>query len=208
MRFVWFFFLFPPINRGNKGSKRVDSGRESPRRIEMEDNNPSTLTCMVVAIDPTNFCYRVCSVCERTLPDNFNNNSNNNAASSSSYSHCKFCNFNNAFSAGSSSSKRLFRILLSIASDTKVFVVIMFDRAARVLFGCSADEFFDFAKFHPFAAETAAKVLEGEMLRVTLSRPKNGNAQHQRVASVVPLRTGFQPAIKTLRELYGARVGS
>ena len=57
-------------------------------------------------------------------------------------------------------------------------------------------------------AETAAKVLEGEMLRVTLSKPRNGNAQHQPVASVVPLRTGFQPAIKTLRELYGARVGS
>ena len=31
----------------------------------------------------------------------------------------------------------------------KVFVVIMFDKAARVLFVCSADEFFDFAKLHP-----------------------------------------------------------
>ena len=40
---------------------------------------------------------------------------------------------------------------MSIASDTKVFVVVMFDRAARVLFGCSADEFFDFAKLHPFS---------------------------------------------------------
>ena len=40
---------------------------------------------------------------------------------------------------------------MSIATDTKVFVVVMFDRAARVLFGCSADEFFDFAKIHPFA---------------------------------------------------------
>lgn len=40
---------------------------------------------------------------------------------------------------------------MSIATDTKVFVVIMFDRAARVLFGCSADEFFDFAKTHPYA---------------------------------------------------------
>lgn len=43
---------------------------------------------------------------------------------------------------------------MSIATDTKVFVVIMFDRAARVLFGCSADEFFDFAKTHPFAGIT------------------------------------------------------
>ena len=40
---------------------------------------------------------------------------------------------------------------VSIASDTKVFVVICFDRAARALFGCSADEFFDFVKLHPFA---------------------------------------------------------
>lgn len=42
---------------------------------------------------------------------------------------------------------------MSIASDTKVFTVICFDRAAKVLFGCSADEFFDFAKFHPFAGK-------------------------------------------------------
>lgn len=128
---------------------------------------------------------------------------------------------------------------MSIATDTKVLVVIMFDRAARVLFGCSADDFFHFAKTHPyacmfisislhfcvcvhvnpklhsfametniedfgvdFAGTTASKVLEGEMLTVTLSKPKNGNAQHLRVVSVVPMRTGFQPAIHTLRDLY------
>uniref|UniRef100_A0A5B7BQG4 Uncharacterized protein n=1 Tax=Davidia involucrata TaxID=16924 RepID=A0A5B7BQG4_DAVIN len=171
----------------------------------MEGDKPTTLMCTVVAIDHTNFCYRVCSVCERTLPDNVNNNN----TSSSSSSLCKYCNFNNAFNrGGSSSSKRLFRVLMSVASETKVFVVICFDRAARVLFGCSADEFFDFAKLHPFAAVTAGKILEGEMLRVTLSKPKNGYAQHQRVISVVPLRSGFRPAIKTLRELYGARAGT
>ncbi|XAR60017.1 hypothetical protein NMG60_11033240 [Bertholletia excelsa] len=170
----------------------------------MEGEKPVSLICTVVAMDHTNFCYRICSVCERTLPDTIGNNT----SSCSSSALCKYCSFSNAYNPGSSSSKRLFRILMSIASDTKVFVVIMFDRAARVLFGCSADEFFDFAKLHPFAVETAGEVLEGEMLRVTLSKPKNGNAQHQRVMSVVPLRSGFRPAIETLRELYGARVGS
>ncbi|KAL6967159.1 hypothetical protein U1Q18_032963 [Sarracenia purpurea var. burkii] len=220
----------------------------------METDKPSTLMCTVVAIDYTNFCYRVCSVCEKTLPDNA---INANTTSSSS-PLCKYCNLNNVFNPSSSTSKRLFRILvsistndfffsfctstvfplkmvscnfiffshfgfvaffffpfslslfdmqMSIASDTEVFVVVMFDRAARVLFGCSADEFFDFAKLHPFAAETATKILEGEMLRVTLMKPKNGNAQHQRVSSVIPLRSGFRTAIETLRELYGVRVG-
>ncbi|XP_062171910.1 uncharacterized protein LOC133877568 isoform X1 [Alnus glutinosa] len=103
----------------------------------MEGDNPTTLMCTVLAIDHTSFCYRVCLVCERTLPDN-------------STSLCKFCNFN-AFNSVSTGSKRLFRVLISIASDTKVFTVICFDRAAKVLFGCSADEFFDFAKLHPFA---------------------------------------------------------
>ncbi|CAK9182813.1 unnamed protein product [Ilex paraguariensis] len=166
----------------------------------MEGDKPTTLMCTVVAIDHTNFSYRVCSVCEKTLPDN-----NINSSSSSLCKYC--CHFNNAFNPGSSGSKRLFRLLVSIASDTKVFVVIMFDRAARVLFGCSADEFFDFAKSHPSAAVTAGKILEGEILRVTLSKPKNGNAQHLRVVSVVPLWSGFRPAIETLRELYGVRVG-
>lgn len=40
---------------------------------------------------------------------------------------------------------------MSIATDKKVQTVICFDRLARVLFGCYADEFFDFAKLHPFA---------------------------------------------------------
>ena len=58
-----------------------------------------------------------------------------------------------------------------------------------------------------YAAVSASRILEGEMFKMTLSKPKNGNAQHLRVVSVVPLRTGFQPAIESLRELYGKRVG-
>ncbi|KAH6774696.1 replication factor-A carboxy-terminal domain protein [Perilla frutescens var. hirtella] len=162
------------------------------KRPLTEIDRPTEIMCTVVAIDHTNLCYRVCSVCERTLPEN-------------SAVCCRHCNFSNSFNPSSSGSKRLFRVLMSIATDTKVFVVIMFDRAARVLFGCSADEFFNFAKTHPFAATTACKALEGEMLTVTLSKPKNGNAQHLRVVSVVPMRTGFEPAIETLRELYRVR---
>lgn len=81
--------------------------------------------------------------------------------------------------------------------------MICFDRVAKVLFGCSADDFFDFAKLHPFAAANAGGLLEGEMCRMTLVKPKNGNAQHLRVASVVPLSSGFQPVIQSLKELYG-----
>ena len=43
---------------------------------------------------------------------------------------------------------------MSKATEKRVIVVIMFDRAARVLFGCSADEFFDFSKTHPFAGNS------------------------------------------------------
>ncbi|PHT69196.1 hypothetical protein T459_28683 [Capsicum annuum] len=102
----------------------------------------------------------------------------------------------------------IIRDKVSIATEKRVVVVIMFDRVARVLFGCSADEFFDFAKTHPCAAAAAGKALEGEMLKVTVSQPKNGNARHLRVVSVLPLRTGFRPVIETLRELYRARGGS
>ncbi|GMH08990.1 hypothetical protein Nepgr_010830 [Nepenthes gracilis] len=158
------------------------------------EGDRESLMCAIVAVDhANNLCYRVCSVCERSLAD--------------TTSHCKFCD-HNACNPGSSGTKRLFRILMSIASDTKVFVVVCFDRVARVLIGCSADEFFDFSKLHPFAAATAGNVLQGEMFRMTLSRPKNGNAQHLRVVSVVPLRSGFRPAILSLRELYGVRVSS
>lgn len=155
----------------------------------MEDEKPQSLICAIVAVDPTNdFSYMVCSVCEKTL--------------SSPNSLCKFCK-NNSFRPGCFGSKRLFRLLMSVASDTKVFRVICFDRAAKVLFGCSADEFFNFAKLHPFAATNVGKILEGELFRMTLSKPKNGNAEHLRVVSIVPLRSGFQSAIKSLKELYG-----
>lgn len=55
------------------------------------------------------------------------------------------------------------------------------------------------------AAANASRILEGEMFKMTISKPKNGNAQNLRAVQVVPLRTGFQPAIVTLRELYGVR---
>ncbi|ONK56991.1 uncharacterized protein A4U43_C10F15420 [Asparagus officinalis] len=90
---------------------------------------------------------------------------------------------------------------VSIATTDEVIVVIFFDRVTRVLFGCSADEFFHFCRLHPFAAEKAAEVLEGEMCRLTLSKPKSSNAQHLRAASVVPLRTGFRPVIDTLKQM-------
>ncbi|GAB4858253.1 hypothetical protein Ancab_009650 [Ancistrocladus abbreviatus] len=158
------------------------------------EGNRQTLNCTIVAVDTSNnFSYRVCSVCEKPLSD--------------STTSCRFCDYG-ALNRGSSGSKRLFRVLISIATDTKVFIVICFDRAARVLFGCSADEFFDFAKLHPFAAATTGVLLEGEMFRMTLSKPMNGNAQHLRVVSVIPLNSGFRPAIQSLRELYGERFGS
>ncbi|ONK56986.1 uncharacterized protein A4U43_C10F15370 [Asparagus officinalis] len=97
---------------------------------------------------------------------------------------------------------------VSIATTDEVIVVIFFDRVTRVLFGCSADEFFHFCRLHPFAAEKAAEVLEGEMCRLTLSKPKSSNAQHLRAASVVPLRTGFRPVIDTLKQMYGIETSS
>ncbi|GFQ01493.1 hypothetical protein PHJA_002293200 [Phtheirospermum japonicum] len=171
----------------------VTTNKQTRKRSLMEIDKPTTIMCTVVAIDRTNLCYRVCSVCEKILPEN------------PSTSACKSCSFSKSISPSTSGSKRLFRVLMSVATDTKVFVVIMFDRAARVLFGCSADEFFDFAKTHPYAATAAGRALEGEMLTVTLSNPKNGNAQHLRVVSVAPLRSGFQPAIETMRDLYQVR---
>ncbi|KAI3417291.1 uncharacterized protein J3R85_014561 [Psidium guajava] len=102
-------------------------------------------------------------------------------------------------------SKRLFRLLMSIATDKKVFTVICFDRVARIMFGTSADEFFDFVKLHPFAAIAAARILEGELFQMTLSKPRSGNAQHLRVTALVPMRSGYQPVIEALRELYRVR---
>ncbi|WCJ41575.1 hypothetical protein M5689_022437 [Euphorbia peplus] len=154
----------------------------------MEANQ--SVTCTVVAIDHSNVFYKACSLCESTIPDTPN-------------SRCRFCK-----NATFTSFKRLFRLLLSIATDTNVVNVICFDRAAKVLFGCSADQFFDFAKFHPFSAENAGTILEGEMFKMTLSKPKNGNAQHLRAVSILPLRTGYQPVIESLRELHGVRTAS
>ncbi|CAH8381773.1 unnamed protein product [Eruca vesicaria subsp. sativa] len=147
-----------------------------------------TVLCQLLAVDLSDYCYRVCSRCERVLPGD-----NNKGVFPSSSSLCKFCKSNEP--------KLLYRILLSVVTDTSVKTVICFDRAATVLFGCSADEFFHFTKLNPKAASMVNQVFDGEMLRMTLTRPKNLNAQHMRVTSVVPLRSGFQPAIVTLRQL-------
>ncbi|KAI3893505.1 hypothetical protein MKX03_022833 [Papaver bracteatum] len=154
----------------------------------MESDQPLTVFCTVMAMNTTDFCYLVCSRCEKTLPNEFVS--------------CKYCD-PKCLNPGSSNSKRLYRILVSIAASEEVFVVVMFDRVARVLIGCSADEFFNFTMDNPSAAVTASKLLEGKMFQMKLSKPKmNGNAQHLRAISVTPLCSDFTPAIKTLKELY------
>lgn len=55
------------------------------------------------------------------------------------------------------------------------------------------------------AAVAAARILEGELFRMTLSKPRSGNAQHLRVTSLVPMRSGYQPVIEGLRELFRVR---
>ncbi|VVA91082.1 unnamed protein product [Arabis nemorensis] len=146
-----------------------------------------TVVCSLLTVDLNDYCYRVCSRCERVLPGD------KNGVFSSSSSLCKFCK--------SKQPKLLYRILMSIATDTSVKTVVCFDRAATVLFGCSADDLFHFTKLNPLAASMVNEVLDGEMFRMTLNRPQNRNAQHMRVTSLVPLRSGFQPAIVTLTHL-------
>ncbi|KAK4764043.1 hypothetical protein SAY87_013481 [Trapa incisa] len=121
----------------------------------------TTEICAILCIDTSNFFYRACSLCERTLPEDH--------PASRCCIHCA----NRYATSASAGSKLLFRVLMSIATDEKVFNVICFDRVARALFGCSADEFWDFARLHPFATAAANRVLEGELFRMSLSTPKN-----------------------------------
>ncbi|CAJ1955874.1 unnamed protein product [Sphenostylis stenocarpa] len=145
----------------------------------MEEGSTRRVTCSILSVDHTDMFYRVCAVCERTLSD-----------------PTFICHSSNP------PSKRLFRILMSVATDTEVLTVVCFDRVARLLFGCSADEFFHFAKLNPFSGVTLNEVMEGEMFTMILSKSMNANAQHIRVASAVPLSSSFQPAIQLLKQCY------
>ncbi|MQM00276.1 hypothetical protein Taro_033006, partial [Colocasia esculenta] len=155
--------------------------------MEGTEGKPWTGLCTIVAVDSGTTSYLACSICERTLPEGV------------AGGHCRYCN-HNAFNPGSFGSKRLYRLHLSVATADKVVTVMCFDRMAQLLFGCSADVFFDFCKLNPKAVDTACKILEGGMFKMTLSRPKNGNAQHLRVTSLVPLSSQFQPVIEILKK--------
>ncbi|XVF68514.1 hypothetical protein PTKIN_Ptkin11bG0008800 [Pterospermum kingtungense] len=144
--------------------------------------------CSILAMEQSSFCYKACSNCETTLPDPL--------PSDYVCNHWKCKGRRYPY-------KRFFSLLFSIATDDQVLTVICFDKAARVIFGCSADEFFDFATNHPYAAKNASNLLVGEMFRVTLVEPKRSTkAQHLRMTNVVPLRSAFQPVMKSLNELY------
>ncbi|XP_022741346.1 uncharacterized protein LOC111292949 [Durio zibethinus] len=148
----------------------------------MEIDKP--ITVALLAMEQSSFCYKACFRCETPIPN-----------TTPSPTFCNTCNGSpNPF-------KRLFRLLFSIATDTRVITVVCFDRDARVIFGCSAQQFFDFATQHPDAAKNANHALVGELFRVVLTKPKRGKAEHLRMTSVVPLRTAFQPVIETLKEL-------
>ncbi|XP_027343374.1 uncharacterized protein LOC113855945 [Abrus precatorius] len=175
--FVFSFALFLVLH------KSLLTGRGNLKReMEEEEGSRERVTCAVLSIDHSNMHYRVCGVCERTL--------------STATLLCAFCN--------SSHSKRLFRILMSVATDTDVLTLVCFDRVATTLFGCSADHFFHFAKLHPFSEVTVSEILKGEMFTMTLSKPMNGNAQNLRLTSAIPLSSQFRPVFEVLKQCYGS----
>ncbi|KAF6984077.1 hypothetical protein CFC21_002134 [Triticum aestivum] len=112
-----------------------------------------------------------------------------------SYLSCPTC----GRACGGPAPARAYRLLLSVATHDRVFPVVLFDRAARALLGCSADEL---ARL--FAA---ADALHGEMCRLALREPTKDGAEHLRAVSVVPLRDGFRPVVDTLRTLYSRAGG-
>jgi hypothetical protein len=139
--------------------------------------------CTIVAADTSNFSYLSCPACGRSaLPGHAEG------------VPCAAC--------GGPAPVRVYRLLLSVATHDRVFPVILFDRAARTLLGCPADELARLFAAHRGAARAAADALQGEMCRLALRRPARDGAEHLRVVSVVPLRDGFRPVVDALRTLY------
>jgi hypothetical protein len=148
--------------------------------------------CTIVAADTSDFSYLSCPRCELALPEG--------AAS------CFACGGGGG--GGQPAPARVYRLLLSIATHDRVVPVVLFDRAARVLMGCPADDLARFFAAHPGSARAAVDALRGEMCRVVLRAPtKNKRSagaavERLRVVSVAPLRDGFRPIVDTLRTLY------
>ncbi|KAJ3670159.1 hypothetical protein LUZ60_010483 [Juncus effusus] len=145
--------------------------------------SPSTTPpfCAIVDLDTTSLTYLSCPFCSKPL--------------STSLPHCPPCSRNNRVPP---TPTRLFRLLLSVATSDEVTTVVCFDRAARVLMGCSADEFVGF----PLGGEKARELLRGEMCVMGFKSARSGNAEHLRVVSVQPLRTGFRPVVDSLRGMH------
>lgn len=142
--------------------------------------------CTIVAANTSDFSYLSCPSCQLALPDQ--------AAS------CFICG------QSASPPARVYRLLLSIATRDCVIPVVLFDRAARDLMGCPADELSRLFDAHPGAAPAAAEALRGEMCRMELREPRKGaTVERTRAVSVVPLRDGFRPVVDTLRMLYPRR---
>uniref|UniRef100_A0A0E0MAC5 Replication factor A C-terminal domain-containing protein n=1 Tax=Oryza punctata TaxID=4537 RepID=A0A0E0MAC5_ORYPU len=140
--------------------------------------------CTIVAADMSDFCYLSCPRCERALPDHAD--------------ACAACTGR----GGGPAPARVYRLRVSVATHDRVEPVVLFDRAARVLVGCPADELACFFAAHAGAARAAEEALEGEMCRVAMRAFAKGAAERFRAVSVVPLRDGFRPLIDTLRKLY------
>ncbi|KAL5231139.1 hypothetical protein ABZP36_029915 [Zizania latifolia] len=141
--------------------------------------------CTIVAADMSDFCYLSCPRCDRALPDHAR--------------ACAACSLRGAASAPA----RVYRLLVSVATHDRVVPVVLFDRAARILVGCPADELAGLFAAHPGASRTAEEALQGEMCRVAMRTFTKGAVERFRAVSVVPLRDGFRPLIGTLRTLYG-----
>ena len=113
-----------------------------------------------------------------------------------------------ACGGGQPAPARVYRLLLSLATHDRVVPVVLFNRAARTLMGCPAEDLARFFAAHPGSARAAAEALRGEMCRVVLRAPARNRRsagaadERLRAVSVVPLRDGFRPVVDAIRTLY------
>ncbi|KAJ7519811.1 hypothetical protein O6H91_20G056700 [Diphasiastrum complanatum] len=156
--------------------------------------------CTIVSLHRSSLWYHVCKSCERVLPE-LRNSGGKHFTSMENGEECHHCLGNLLKNGIGSSRKRVYRLLLSVATEDKVMVVVAFDRAARVLMGCSADDFYKFVSHDP-SVELAGKLLEGHMVDIVLKHPKSGHAQHMRATSILPLSCNFQPVFQTIEKAY------
>eukprot|EP00271_Cylindrocystis_brebissonii_P010068 TRINITY_DN26168_c0_g1_i1.p1 TRINITY_DN26168_c0_g1~~TRINITY_DN26168_c0_g1_i1.p1 ORF type:complete len:191 (+),score=12.98 TRINITY_DN26168_c0_g1_i1:745-1317(+) len=157
--------------------------------------------CTIVSAETTDMSYEACGACERAL-SGFRGGERVASWRSWACGVCQNVDLTSKSWAAIQRRKRQYKLRLGLQVEEQILIVVAFDKVARQVIGCSADEWWKCAGSFPGAASALRDLLEGIVCEVHAREKTRGAGAELRAMVINPLDESLECPYATLTKWF------